>query len=127
MSDPTPTLEQFISAHLGTVDQLRAMLLLCAVSPAGLEAIEVATKLYMPLPAATEILARLETNGLAAASGEPLRYRRNMSSPELNGLMEQVIKLDRERPVTLLNMIYDKPSGIQAFIDAFNLRKERNE
>lgn len=81
-------------------------------------------RLNLQVPATTNALIRLVSDGLLAGEGEPLRYRFAPKSPELAQLVAELSQMDRERPVTLIKMIYDRTRDIQAFADAFKLKKE---
>ncbi|HVM48169.1 MAG TPA: hypothetical protein VMU04_09080 [Candidatus Acidoferrum sp.] len=118
------TLNQFILAHLGTVDHLRVLLHLMGTPRTEWDVLDVAAKLYLPPPSATAVLAELEAGGLAVVSGQPPRYRYQPRTPEMAGLVDKLAEMDRTQPVTLINMIYARPKDIQAFADAFKLRKE---
>ncbi len=107
------------------MDQLRAMLLLHASPQAEWDATDVGTRLYLTPALAAVVLARLEANGLLVSRGEPRRYQYQPQSPELTALVEEIVTLDRERPVTLIHMIYARPKDIKAFADAFKLRKDK--
>jgi hypothetical protein len=119
------TVEQFIHRYLESVDHLRAVLLLCGSPRTEWDATDVGTRLYLTPALAAAVLARLEANGLVASNGEPRRYRYQAQSPELASLVEQIVVLDREHPVSLIQMIYARPKDIQAFADAFRLRREK--
>ena len=117
--------KQFVNRYLESVDHLRTVLLLHGSPQAEWDATDVGTKLYLPPAVAAVVLARLEANGLVASHGEPRRYQYRPESPELADQVEQVVALDRERPVTLIHMVYDRPKDIRAFADAFKLRKDK--
>jgi hypothetical protein len=118
-------IQEFIEHYLPSVDHLRALLVLQSELETDWSATELAAKLYLRPEPAAEVLAQLQTKGLLASAGEPRRYRYRPQSPELASLVDQVARLDRERPVTLLNMIYARPRDIQAVADAFKLRKDK--
>ena len=58
------------------------------------------------------------------ASGPPSRYRYEPATPALRRAVELLAIAYNERPVTLVRAIYDRPSAIQSFADAFRIRKE---
>ena len=117
-------LEEFIRTRIESVDELRALLLCQGRSQADWDALEIAQKLYLQPPKTASVLAGLETKGLLVSAGEPPRYCVQPQSAELAGLIEQLAEMDRVRPVTLINLIYDRPRDIQAFADAFKLNKK---
>jgi hypothetical protein len=116
---------EFIKAKVKTVDDLRALLLFQANPDIEMDATDVARKLYLPPATAAVILVKLAERGLLGRGSLESRYRYQPESPELAGLVEDVVKLDRERPVTLINMVYHPPANIQAFADAFKLKREK--
>ena len=118
-------LDQFIQTHLVTVDHLRVLLHLKGTPRTEWDVLDVATKLYLPPQTAAAVLAQLTANGLAVASGDPPRYRYQPRTPELAELVEKLAEMDRTQPVTLINLIYARPKDVQAFADAFKLRKEK--
>ena len=117
-------LNQFISAHLGTVDHLRVLLHLKGTPRTEWDVLDVAAKLYLPPKSAAAVLAELTDHGLAVPSGDPPRYRYQPRTPELAQLVEHLAEMDRTQPVTLINLIYARSKDVQAFADAFKLRKE---
>lgn len=119
-------LQEFIDSHLGSVDHLRALLLLYSHPETEWDPAVLATKLYLRLEVAKAVLAELKAKGLSVAKGEPPRYHYEPRSPELSAMVEALAQMDRERPVTLLNMIYAHPKDIQAVADAFKLRKDKD-
>jgi hypothetical protein len=120
-------LDQFIHDHLGTVDHLRVLLHLKSTPRTEWDVLDVAAKLYLPPESAAAVLAQLASGGLVVASDEPSRYRYQPRTPELAELADKLAEMDRTQPVTLINLIYARPKDIQAFADAFKLRKEQGD
>lgn len=83
-----------------------------------------AGKLYVPPAILAVILERLTGKGFLAVAGDPPRYRFQPQTQELKQLVEDLAKLDAERPVTLINLIYGRLKDVQAFADAFKIKKE---
>ena len=119
------SLEEFIETRIESVDDLRALLLFYHTPETERDAIETGGKLHVTPATAESALMRLAGKGLLAASGKPARYRFQPQSPELARLIQQLVELDRERPVTLIKMIYEKPGNIQAFANAFKVKKKK--
>jgi hypothetical protein len=117
------SIEQFIREEIKTVDNLRAVLLLRSFPLLEWDTITVSGKLYLPPDSATQVLANLAARGLLVTNGAPPRYRYQPQTAELENMMEQLARFDREQPVTLINLIYARPEEVQAFADAFRLRK----
>lgn len=138
----TLTLEEFIFRRIPSVDHLRALLLLHADPARAWEAVEVSGRLYLEPRRVGQVLDNLCESGLitrdgasggggaasASASGGPpggavARYQFAPQSGEPATLLEEVVAMDRERPVSLIRMIYDRPDSLEAFSDAFRLRR----
>lgn len=117
-------LEEFIKTQIESVDELRALLMFHANPQVEWDTMVMAVKLYIQPAAAAAVLARLTAKGFLVASGGPNHYRFQPQSQELSQLVNELAELDRQRPVTLINMIYDRTKDIQAFADAFKIRRE---
>ena len=115
-------LQQFILRHIDTVDHLRALLLLRGEAERAWNVTEVTAQLYLQPKHVAGVLASLESAGLIAAGPDGHRYR--PQTPELARLADELATLDRERPVTLIKLIYSRPDTLEAFADAFKLRKD---
>jgi hypothetical protein len=117
-------IEEFIGTQIESLDELRAVLLFHSQPGVARDADEAAGKLYIPPAAATRVLDSLVKRGILAVQGEPRRYTYQPASKDLERLIAELASLDREKPVTLIKMVYSKPKDIQAFADAFKIRKE---
>jgi len=119
------TIEQFIRKEIATVDNLRALLLLQSTPQVVWNMITVSGRLYLPPNLTSRVLEELAGKGLIEVAGDQA-YRYQAKVPELERLVERVAQLDREQPVSLLNLIYARPEDVPAFADAFRLRKDGN-
>ena len=117
-------LQQFILRHVETVDHLRCLLLLRASGHREWNVTEVTAKLYLQPKQVMSVLGSLEAAGLIAAQGPKGGYHYQPRNEELANLVEELATLDRERPVTLIKLIYSRPDTLEAFADAFRLRKD---
>ncbi|HTV63098.1 MAG TPA: hypothetical protein VMH30_11075 [Verrucomicrobiae bacterium] len=120
------SLEEFIRTQLESVDDLRALLLLYAAPRQEWDVMSVAGKLYLPPERAAAVLGRLAAKRFLVAEGEPLRYRFQAQAREAEQLIGELSELDRERPVTLINMVYGRPGAVRAFAEAFKIKKKEN-
>lgn len=119
-------IQQFIQTQLTSVDHLRALLLLNRSQGKEWALCDIATALYVPIKSAEAVLRRLTAGGLVVESGEPHRYRFGPASAEMGRLVEELVEMDRTRPVTLINTIY-AARDIQAFAEAFRLNNKKRE
>ena len=116
-------LQHFILKHIDSVDCLRALLLLRSEPARAWGAMEVSARLYLQPKDTAAVLASLESAGLLTRD-EAGCLRFQPRDEELARLVEELATLDRERPVTLIKLIYSRPDTLEAFADAFKLRRD---
>ena len=117
-------LEEFIKTYIESVDELRALLLFHANPDMEWDNMRAAGKLYVPPAMMAVILDRLTAKGFLTVAGDPPRYHFQSQTQELKQMVEQLARLDAEKPVTLINMVYGRQKDVQAFADAFKLKKQ---
>jgi hypothetical protein len=120
-------LKQFLLDHVTSVEQLEVLLLLHKTPDKGWNALSVSQQLYTHRDAAARRLADLRALGLLTATEEadPL-YRYQPTTPAHADLVNRLAQVYMERRVTVISLIYSKPlDHVQAFADAFKLRKEK--
>lgn len=124
--DPIPeNVRRFIVERIHSVDALEILLLMFAQPAQELGATEVSRRLYTSADSAASRLEELQTSKLLIKIGtEPPTYRFNPASPEA-AVMPDLEKIYRQRRVSVISLIYSKPSDpLRAFSDAFRLRKD---
>jgi hypothetical protein len=106
------------------------ILLALADAPDSLSIDEVRTRLRLPAGGLSRsgfdhlIGAQL----VVAEPGDgPPRFRFAPGSPELRRAVELLRVAYNERPVTLVRLVYQRPTTAQAFADAFRIRREDDE
>lgn len=112
---------RFISEHLGSVEQLEALLLLRA-EPRAWTAAEVGAQLRT-LPESVELRLRdLLEHGLVERDGDAWRF----AAAADGGLVDDVAGCWRSRRVAVIAQIFAEPEEdpIRGFADAFRLRKD---
>ncbi len=106
---------RFIEENLETVDQLRVLLLLQAGPGQDWRAEEVSRQLYLTVPDAAGHLAKLASRGFVSPSqGPPLAYRYEPRTDEIAAMGRRLAQFDRERPVTLINLLYSRARAARA-------------
>jgi hypothetical protein len=114
----------FVHQNLNSVDELRILLLLCRSPGKEWDAWTVSSMLYLKPDVASGGLVNLQAIGLLAnIAGKERVYRYAPKDAQVDDLVRQVVHLDETQPVTLINLVYSRPKDIQAFADAFKLRK----
>ncbi len=128
MNDIPNDLTKFIHANLTSVDQLRVLLLLFRSPAKEWEVMEVSSALYLQPDIAIAALAQLQACGLIVAGSSSRSYRYQPDTKKNAEFVQRVAQVDRERPVSLINLIYARPPDqAQAFADAFKLTKKEEE
>jgi len=89
--------------------------------------VALAGEVQAPPEAVTRHLAALQARGLLAAESREAgaEYRYGQNTPELAALVDRLLQLYRERPVTMIKLVYARAKDpLRTFADAFRLRKE---
>lgn len=125
MTEVTETTRRFMLDSFADVDQLRIFLRLSNERERILATGFLCAVLGLTPDKIERGLKRLKEAGLIeemfAESGPGFRF--SPASPGLADLAEEVLRLDREMPVTLIKLVATRPvEPIKAFADAFKLR-----
>ena len=126
--EPLPDdIRRFLDENIETIDQLEVLRVLGEKPdrewPAALLAAEVQAD---PQLVAAHVAA-LQGRGLLTSfqRGTELIARHGARTPELQVLVGRLLQLYRERPVTMIKMVYERAKDpLRKFADAFRLRKE---
>ena len=130
MSDQLPDdVRRFVVDHINSVEQLEVLLLLRTESDRDWTASGVSQKLYTPPAAAAMRLDDLQQQGfLSTKALAEKAYRYRSAGSEFDQLVDRLAEFYKERRVTIISLIYSKPhQQVQAFADAFKLRKDPKE
>lgn len=125
-SDLPPEVRDLVTRRLQGMEEVEVLLLLASES-GPLSVDEIRGRLRLPasaLPMAS--LTRLLANDLvveASVEGKT-RYRYQPATPELRRAVDLLALAYNQRPVTLVRLVYHRPSAAQSFADAFRLRKD---
>lgn len=124
MSDAFPAdIKEFLGQNIHSVAQLEVLLMLRAEQERRWSAEDVGKILYVQPPMAKNMLTDLVQRGFVVQSETYFRYQ--PANEGIGAVIERVAQLYRERRVAMTYEIYSKPMNVvQAFADAFRLRKE---
>lgn len=123
-SDPLELARAFIYANIQSVDHFRVVLLLYDDPERRWHESEIVGRLRLPPPLVHNILVDLQSRGLVQAERDDC-FRYAPLSEELAGMMRKLADFDRERPVSLIRLIYSRPTEPQAFAEAFRIRQTK--
>jgi hypothetical protein len=114
----------FIMAHIDTIAQLEAMMLLRSQPSDAWDIVKIARRLYVSEPEVSHALARLIDIGVVRMAEGTFTYE---PSAELRPLVEQVATTYTRHLIPVTNLIHSKPrpSRIHQFADAFKFRRDR--
>lgn len=121
--------QHFLLRYIDSLEELEILLCLQRESAGEFAADAVATLLYTNPQSTASKLRALNLKGLVdvQSQGGVPRYQFRRSSPKAR-LVERLAELYAERRVAVINIILSKPlPNIQAFADAFDLRKQRED
>ena len=126
--DITTEVRDFLSAHINSVMELEALLLMHANSSRYYSADELAKELRIDPGAAAERLAGLHSAGLLRMEGDsPAKYCYAPIAPRTAQTVDALNRAYENRRVTVISLIYSKPvDKLRSFADAFRFRKEKD-
>ncbi|HEY3863871.1 MAG TPA: hypothetical protein VGO59_18495 [Verrucomicrobiae bacterium] len=117
--------EQFIAQYIQSIGQLEIFLTLGNGAYCSWSVDEVFRKIQSNEKSISDCLGYFLKQGIAILEKEG-RYRISREPSNLVPIASELQKAYRERPVTIIEMIYKKPPRqIQSFADAFRLRKDK--
>jgi len=123
-SDLPREVRDLVIRQLHSMEEIEVLLLLEG-EPAGLTVTEIRDRLRLPasdLPLTS--IARLKANRLIAGDqSADTRYRFAVTSPEARRAIELLRVAYNERPVTLVRLVYNRPSAAESFADAFRIKR----
>ena len=129
MSDSVPAhIHQFLRDHIRSIAQLELLILMHGAPERAWTADDAAKQLYIPASFAESLLELLRAAGLLAVQEKSKAYQYSPQAPHLAPLVDELVRLYRERPVTTVNVIYSAPTEhLQTFADAFKIRRKDDE
>ena len=116
---------RFVVAHVVSVPQLEALLLLKS-TPEAWTAARAAARLYLSEAAVAPLLEQLEATGLVAREpGEPSAWRYAPQTPGLDALCVRLEDAYARHLVVVTRLIHARGNrSAQRFADAFKWRKD---
>jgi hypothetical protein len=124
--DPIPEeVKRFVEENIDSVDQLEILRILGESPEKEWNAADLAREVQTQ--AIASHLAVLHGRRLIATwtrGAEPF-CRYGPGTPELENMMSRLLQVYRERPVTMINLVYARAKEVlRSFADAFRLKKE---
>jgi hypothetical protein len=114
-------IKEFILAHIDSIAQLEALLLLRADPDKLWDAATTARRLYIGEREGREILARLGAEGLISRERDGYRYA---PVADKAALVDRLGEAYARHLIPITNIIHQRPGRIREFADAFKLKRE---
>jgi hypothetical protein len=117
---------RFVFEYVESIDQLEILRLLGEDGAREWDCLALAGEVQAELQAVRKHLAAMSARGLLTTESRDssLVCRHGACTAELETMVGRLLQLYKERPVTLIKMVYDRARDpLQAFADAFRLRK----
>jgi DNA-binding MarR family transcriptional regulator len=117
---------RFIETNVDSIEQLEILRLLGEQPERQWSAASMAAESQIVESAIAAQLAALENRGLLRT----LTLEGNLhcvyapKTPEIEAPLKELLQLYKERPVTLIKIVYARTAHLKAFADAFRVRKE---
>lgn len=126
--NPLPEeVKRFLEANIDSVDQLEILRVLGEDPLKEWPAVDLAREVQSAAQSINAHLDALNSRGLLAVrkSGSDLFCHYGPHSPELAQRTAQLLQVYRERPVTMIKLVYATARDpLKTFADAFRLKKE---
>lgn len=118
--------QRFIADHVGSAEQLDALVLLCG-SPSRSWTAEALSQAIFSVPqSSARTLAELAERGLAAADGaDPPAYRYAPASPAFDARVRELALAYRANRAAVIKRVFSaRADPVRSLADAFRLRKD---
>ena len=113
--------KEYLYSRVENIERLRVLLLMHR-EPVKWTVDLLSSRLYISPDQVRTELRVLRNQGVIFETGAEYQY--NPDTPD-NPRIEELAQFDREKPVTLINLIYEKPKAqLKNFADAFKLKKK---
>jgi DNA-binding transcriptional ArsR family regulator len=126
--DPFPEdVKQFLDANIESVEQLEILRILGDNPHQEWSVVALAREVQAKPQTIAAHLAALQARGLLTIEvrGTEAVSRSGPSTPEREVLVQRLLELYRQRPVTMINLVYARArDALRTFAEAFRLRKE---
>lgn len=119
------SIRNFIRRNIHSVEALEILLALHSEPETCWTAEDLSRLLRTTIESATSNLSELKQAGLLAMDSKAGKSRFAPADAGVAGLIDELERIYKERRVSVISLIYSKPSErVRAFSDAFRLRKE---
>jgi predicted transcriptional regulator len=129
-SDLPKEVRDLVARHLHSMEEVEVLILLAErQQPLTIQEIRQHLRLpasEVPLTSLTRLADANLVASTTAADGEKT-FRYAVTDPRIKSAVEMLRVAYNERPVTLVRLVYSRPSPVSTFADAFRLTKPSDE
>lgn len=126
--EPIPEdVSRFFQDHIETIDQLEILRILGEDPEKEWDAAVLAGEVQAAPPLVRVHVTAMAARGLLTMTlrGANLSCRHGAGTPELVEMVDRLLQVYKERPVTMIKMVYARARDpLRAFADAFRIRKK---
>ena len=126
--DPFPEdLARFMYHNVESIDQLEILRILGEDREREWDCASLAREVQAMPQTVRAHLAAMQSRGLLVTTsrGAALCCRYGVDAPELRDMVDRLLQMYKQRPVTMIKMVYERARDpLRAFADAFRIRKE---
>jgi hypothetical protein len=117
---------ELVWRRLGSMEEIEVLLLLSRESRAlTVDEIRAAVRLPASDVPMSSVTRLVDAELIAAENtGNVVRFRYAPATSELRRAVDLLAVAYNERPVTLVRLVYNRPSAAQSFADAFRIKKD---
>ncbi len=116
----------FLVTHIETIDQLEILRILNEDRARDWPSADLASAVQTDVDSVRAHAVAMHARGLVAisANGTDVSCRYGVASPELEKGVTRVLQIYKERPVTMIKMVYERAKDpLRDFANAFRVRK----
>lgn len=122
-----PELQKFIVQYISNIEQLEILRIFVNEPDRTWSETEIFKKIQSSPQSVSDNLLHFSKAGILAAESDRC-YRYSRKNEELLRIVENLIAIYRERPVTVIEAIYKMQTDpIWQFADAFNVRRKNHD
>lgn len=117
----------FMEQNIDGIEQLEVLRILSENEDKRWDVASLMAEVQAPSQALLGYLGTLQSRGLISSvqREEGTLWQYGSSSEEMRTMLSRLLQTYKERPVTMIRMVYAKKAkSLEAFSDAFRLRKE---
>ena len=117
---------EFLDKNISCIEQLEILRVLKENSDKEWEADELGRAVQAKPEVVASYIVFMQSRGLLTLIGEKNHKCRFGPDPDMEGIVERLLQSYKERPVSMIRVVYDKSAiHLRTFADAFRLKEDK--